>query len=166
MDKIVAYIDGSFGHCGRRAIGGWAYILLNTNSQYDIISEYCESGPVPFPFSAELEALLLALRNAPPKVPLEIRCDSRTVVEGFKKRLAAGVSPNSKQGKTRSSSDRKRWSAAVRLGVDRHLQISWIKSHSDDEYNNKVDLLAVSARSTQHNYIENTAKRLKTFGRI
>ena len=155
MSRVKIFIDGSFDDNSDNPQGGWACLIKDRL--------YVESGSVPSSFSAELEGLLLALKESPKGKQIELFCDSQTVVNGFNKRIKAGLDASTKQGKCRFKSDRRRWRAILRLAQGRDVIVSWVKGHDTCLFNAMVDRAANRARRERINYVEKTAQRLRAY---
>ena len=85
--------------------------------------------------------------------PLEIVSDSTYVVNAFRDRWWEGWIARGWLNKAKKPvANRDLWEPLLELALDpsRLVRFSWVKGHSGDEMNDRVDLLAVEAAATQH----------------
>jgi len=160
MKRYKVYVDGSFDRSKQQhPNAGWACIFIE-NGHEEHESSYCESGLLPDSFAGELEGVLLALRKAPKNSIVEIWCDNKALVNSFNNRITATNFDN-KLGHCSRSSNKKRWQLIIRLAKSMHVSIVWVKGHSEDKFNRKVDALAKMAKNNKLWQIEKPSRRLR-----
>jgi ribonuclease HI len=85
--------------------------------------------------------------------PVHVRSDSTYVVNCFRDRWWEGWRRRGwKNTSGKPVANRDLWEPLLRLALDpvRPVRFSWVKGHSGDEMNDRVDQLAVEAATTQN----------------
>lgn len=158
--RIRIYTDGSYSEypkwVKKAPYSGWACVFESSGEFH------FESAPLPTSMSAELEAVLLALRHTPTGSSVEILTDSLSLVESFEKRIEAGPYPKKKMGSLSHKSDKLRWKAIIRLCLYRDVILTWTPGHRGNPGNTASDMLALRANKQRLNPVEHTCKRLRT----
>lgn len=153
--KEVYYIDGSY--CRFTGMGGWGFVRAS-----DLHTE-CESGAVPESYSAELEALLLVLRQD--FSAAIIYTDSQAISSTYRRRVDLYGEQGSKRiGKLQHKSDKKRWIAIRKLAGGRDITVLWTPGHDGNPLNALADKVAVRARRGLLGFVPKTSSRLRKFG--
>lgn len=150
LRKLEFYTDGAFS--SRTEMGGWACVCLEDNM---IIFE--QSGYEPYSTNnrMELMAILCALETAKQvetgHTKIIIYTDSAYAANAFNQQWYSNWMKNG--WKTADKQDVKNqdlWkaiiSAYIKIKGRFDLEIIKVKSHTDNKWNNYVDLLAVKAR--------------------
>lgn len=138
MKSVIIYTDGACsGNPGR---GGWAAVLRYGEHEKEI-SGYVESTTNN---QMELTAVIEALKLLKEPCEVEVYSDSAYVINAFNNRWLEKWKFNG--WKTSGKDEVKNsdlWKELDRL--DQTHKIRWIKvkGHSDNEYNNRCDKLAV-----------------------
>ncbi len=138
---IIVYTDGACrGNPGR---GGWAWAVPD--------GPYA-SGADPHTTNQRMEimAALEALRALVPGRPaaIEVVSDSTYVVKCFTDRWWQGwLRRNWKNSQNKPVANRDLWEPLIELAVSSDLDVSfrWVKGHSGDRWNDRVDELATLA---------------------
>jgi len=138
---VTVYTDGACR--GNPGPGGWAWAVPNgpfasgadpatTNQRMEI--------------TAALEALrFLTVRT---KSDIEVRSDSTYVVNCFKDRWWQGWQRrNWRNSQNKPVANRDLWEPLIELAVasDARVSFRWVKGHSGDRWNDRVDELATTA---------------------
>ena len=160
MDHLYTYTDGS---CLKNpdGPGGWAFIILDQDN--NIIHKEFEGVTSTSNNKMELTAAIKVLSyissNYPDPVKIELFSDSQYVVKGIKDWIHGWIKKN---WITSSGSDvlnKDLWIILNNLRnslVDRKFEIkfSWVKAHSGNLWNERVDLMAnQAAKSVESNSI-------------
>ncbi|MDA8268284.1 MAG: ribonuclease HI [Actinomycetota bacterium] len=139
--EIAVYTDGScLGNPGR---GGWAWAVAD--------GPYA-SGAEPTSTNQRMEitAVLQALQAIPG--PVLVVSDSSYVVNCFRDRWWQGWLRRSwRNSQGRPVANRDLWEPLLELALDggRLVRFSWVKGHSGDPMNERVDQLATEAALRQ-----------------
>jgi ribonuclease HI len=137
----VVYTDGScLGNPGR---GGWAWAV--DGGRWDSGGETHTTNQ-----RMEVTAVLEALRSLPG--PLHVISDSTYVVNCFRQQWWVGWKRRgwrNTQGKPVANQDL--WKELLTLALDssRPVTFEWVKGHSGDPMNDRVDQLATEAAARQ-----------------
>jgi ribonuclease HI len=140
--ETVVYTDGScLGNPGR---GGWAWAV--------------PEGPFASGAEArstnqrmEITAVIRALEAI--EGPVHVHSDSTYVVNCFRDRWWEGWKRRGwRNSAGKPVANRDLWEPLFELvlGPGREVRFSWVKGHSGDVMNDRVDVLAVEAATTQH----------------
>lgn len=132
---ITVSTDGSVITQGRRlgrdrGSGGWAFLIHETGE------EKYGSAPNVTNNQMELQAVIEALRQAPPSPSIKIRTDSQYVYDAIEK--GSSIKKNQKM-----------WGEYKKALADRSIKVIWVKGHSGDVQNERVDSLANLAAQRQ-----------------
>jgi ribonuclease HI len=139
--ETVVYTDGSC--LGNPGPGGWAWAIPG--------GSYA-SGPDPHSTNQRMEitAVLKALEEL--KGPLLVISDSTYVVHCFRDRWYDGWKRRGwKNTAGKPVANRDLWEPLLDLALDpgRTVRFGWVKGHSGDAMNDRVDLLATAAAAAQ-----------------
>jgi ribonuclease HI len=138
---VTVYTDGACR--GNPGPGGWAWAVPNGPFA---------SGADPATTNQRMEitAALEALRflTARTKSDIEVRSDSTYVVNCFKDRWWQGWQRrNWRNSQNKPVANRDLWEPLIELAVasDARVSFRWVKGHSGDRWNDRVDELATTA---------------------
>ena len=139
--ETVVYTDGSC--LGNPGPGGWAWAVPDGPFA---------SGAEPRSTNQRMEitAVLRALEAI--HGPVHVHSDSTYVVNCFRDRWWEGWRRRGwRNASGKPVANRDLWEPLLEVVLDptRPVRFSWVKGHSGDEMNDRVDLLAVEAASTQ-----------------
>jgi ribonuclease HI len=141
-NETVVYTDGScLGNPGR---GGWAWAV--PDGPFASGAERSSTNQ-----RMEVTAVLEALRAL--EGPLHVKSDSTYVVNCFRDRWWQGwIRRGWRNSAGKPVANRDLWEPVLELALEseRPVRFSWVKGHSGDEMNDRVDLLAVEAAAAQH----------------
>lgn len=103
---------------------------------------------------AELEAAIMALDFAldqPPSMPVTVRSDSQYVVKGINEWMSGWIKNGWRNAAKQPVANKDIWLVIVqkldeiRTARRQSITFAWVKGHSTDPFNNRVDELAVAA---------------------
>jgi ribonuclease HI len=141
---VIVYTDGACrGNPGR---GGWAWAI--PDGRYASGAEAHTTNQ-----RMEITAALEALRALTPESPstIEVVSDSTYVVKCFTDRWWQGWQRrNWKNSQNKPVANRDLWEPLIELAVANEVPVSfrWVKGHSGDRWNDRVDELATIAADT------------------
>lgn len=135
---IIIHTDGAC--LGRTALrpGGWAALILMDGQERLIAG----SHPATTITAMELTAVVQALEAVPPGSTATLRTDSAAVMVGITERLLWWRSRGWRTMKGRKVPDRELWERLAELTATRLVTWIWVKGHSGDPDNERVDGLA------------------------
>jgi ribonuclease HI len=139
MDEIVIYTDGScLGNPGK---GGWAAVIINDNKEEAIFGSEKESTNNRMELTAAINALLKIKQDK----KIKIYTDSKYVKDGIEKWINNWKLNNWKNANKKDVKNKDLWTKLDSLINKKEISWNWVKAHSINEYNNKVDILARNA---------------------
>jgi ribonuclease HI len=142
--SLVVYTDGACR--GNPGPGGWAWAI--PEGRYASGAEGHTTNQ-----RMEITAALEALRALTPESPsaIEVVSDSTYVVKCFTDRWWQGWQRrNWKNSQNKPVANRDLWEPLIELAVADEVPVSfrWVKGHSGDRWNDRVDELATVAADT------------------
>jgi ribonuclease HI len=140
-EVTVVYTDGSC--LGNPGPGGWAWAV--DGGRWDSGGEAHTTNQ-----RMEVTAVLQALQSLPG--PLHVISDSTYVVNCFRQRWWEGWKRRgwrNTQGKPVANQDLWKELLALALDSSRPVNFEWVKGHSGDPMNDRVDQLATEAAARQ-----------------
>ena len=124
--KILIYTDGScLKNPGK---GGWAFIFINKNNDEIHMSDYEENTTNN---RMEMKAVIEGLKFLENNEKCIIYSDSLLVI-------------NCATNKWKRKSNLDLWKEYDKVSINKTIEFNWIKGHSGNEYNEKVDKMAFS----------------------
>ena len=138
---IKIYTDGScLENPGK---GGWAAIIIDDGEKKEIkgSKENTTNNQM------ELLAPINALKNIPKGSQVQIFTDSKYVKSGITEWIHNWKKNGWKTADKKNVKNKDLWTELDELSSNFKIEWNWVKAHSTDELNNKVDLLARSANS-------------------
>lgn len=138
MKKVVLYTDGACS--GNPGVGGWACVLMYKNNQKQL------SGGEKMTTNnrMELTAVIKGLQQLKEKCHVEIYSDSAYVVNAINKDwLAQWQLRGWKTSAKEDVMNKDLWEELITLLSTHKTTFIKVKGHSDNEYNNLCDQLAV-----------------------
>ena len=139
--ETLVYTDGSC--LGNPGPGGWAWAV--PDGPFASGAEATSTNQ-----RMEVTAVLKALEAVPG--PLHVRSDSVYVVNCFRDHWYEGwLRRGWRNSAGKPVANRDLWEPLLRMVLDggRPVKFSWVKGHSVDAMNARVDMLAVAAATTQ-----------------
>jgi ribonuclease HI len=139
MNEIIIYTDGScLGNPGK---GGWAALIIQNNTEETLIGSEKETTNNRMELTAAINALLKIKQNK----KIKIYTDSKYVKDGIQKWIGNWKLNNWKNSNKKDVKNKDLWIKLDNLIDKKEITWNWVKAHSINEYNNKVDLLARKA---------------------
>ena len=136
---IKIYTDGScIGNPGK---GGWAAIILSDGKKTEIKGSEKDTTNN----QMELLAPIKALKEIPKGSKVQIFTDSKYVKSGITEWIHNWKKNGWKTANRKEVSNKELWTELDLLNNEFEISWNWVKAHSTDELNNKVDLLAKDA---------------------
>ncbi len=140
MDEVTIYTDGACS--GNPGKGGWAAVLIYNNIKKQISGASYETTNNQMELTAPIEALRLLKR--PCKV--KVYSDSAYLINGFKEGWIYNWQKNGwKTAGKKDVKNKELWQEIYRFTQVHDIEWIKVKGHSDNEYNNICDKLAVQA---------------------
>jgi ribonuclease HI len=140
--KVVVYTDGACS--GNPGPGGWAWAVAPEGEPYGSGGERQSTNQ-----RMELMAVLEALRSlgvGSEAGPVEVVSDSTYVVKCFHDKWWVNWKRNGwRNSKKEPVANREIWEPLVDLVQSGDVTFRWVKGHSGDRMNDRVDALAVAA---------------------
>ena len=136
---IKIYTDGScIGNPGQ---GGWAAIILDDGKKTEIKGSKKDTTNN----QMELLAPIEALKKIPKGSKVQIFTDSKYVKSGITEWIHNWKKNGWKTANKKEVSNKELWKTLDLLNNEFEINWNWVKAHSTDELNNKVDLIAKDA---------------------
>ena len=140
MDKVEIFTDGACS--GNPGKGGWGAILIYGDVKKEISGAEKETTNNRMELTAPIEALKLLKR------PCEVRLysDSAYLVNAFKQGWIYNWQMNGwKTSDKKDVKNRELWEEIYKFTQIHKIEWIKVKGHSDNEYNNLCDKMAVNA---------------------
>lgn len=137
MDKkVVIYTDGACS--GNPGKGGWGAVLVygDKNKEISGYSELTTNNKM------ELQAVIEALKTLKRQCSVEIYTDSVYVKDGITQWIHNWKKNNWRTSKKDDVKNKELWVELDKLTQEHNIEWHWVKGHSTNEMNNKVDELA------------------------
>jgi ribonuclease HI len=141
-NETVVFTDGSC--LGNPGPGGWAWAVPDGPFA---------SGAEPRSTNQRMEVMAVIRALEALEGPLDVHSDSTYVVNCFRDRWWEGWKRRGWRNTAgKPVANRDLWEPLLTLVLDagRPVRFTWVKGHSGDEMNDRVDLLAVEAATVQH----------------
>jgi ribonuclease HI len=138
----VVYTDGS--SLGNPGPGGWAWAVPDGPFA---------SGAEARSTNQRMEVMAVIQALGAIEGPVHVVSDSTYVVNCFRDRWWEGWKRRGwRNSAGKPVANRDLWEPLLTMALDpgREVRFSWVKGHSGDEMNDRVDMLAVTAASDQH----------------
>lgn len=136
--KVTIYTDGACS--GNPGPGGWAALLMFGQAKKEI------SGGEPATTNnrMELMATIMALKQLREPCDVTLVTDSKYVMQGFMEWLPGWVKKGWKTADKKPVKNDDLWKALLEASAPHQIQWVWVKGHSGDTHNDRVDELAVA----------------------
>ena len=139
MNEIIIYTDGScLGNPGK---GGWAAVIINDSKEDIIFGSEKESTNNRMELTAAINALLKIKQDK----KIKIYTDSKYVKDGIEKWINNWKLNNWKNSNKKDVKNKDLWTKLDNIISKKEITWNWVKAHSENKYNNKVDFLARNA---------------------
>ena len=134
--NYIIYTDGAcLGNPGK---GGWAAIIIEPTGEREIVG-YEKSTTNN---RMELKAVIEALKEIEANSQISLFSDSKYVIDGITKWIKNWKINDWKTTNKKEIKNLDLWMDLDKLTSKFKITWNWVKAHSTDEYNNKVDRLA------------------------
>jgi ribonuclease HI len=140
VKRVVIHTDGACS--GNPGPGGWAAILVWNGTEKEI------SGGEPETTNnrMELTAAIEALRRLKEPCEALVRSDSAYLVKAFNEGwIRTWQAEGWREGKRNEVKNADLWRTLIELAGRHSIRWELVKGHSDDEWNERCDRLAVAA---------------------
>ncbi len=137
-DKIlIIYTDGSC--LGNPGAGGWAALLIYGDNRKEITGGERHTTNNRMELTAAIEALSAIKKS---DIVIILYSDSRYVIDGITKWCLDWEKRNWKTSQKKPIKNKDLWETLNKLNKTYTVQWQWIKAHTDNIENNRVDELA------------------------
>ena len=136
---IKIYTDGSC--LENPGNGGWAAIIIDEEKRTEIQGSKKNTTNN----QMELLAPIEALKKIPKGSEVQIFTDSKYVKSGITEWIQNWKKNGWKTADKKDVKNKDLWTELDELSSDFKIKWTWVKAHSTDELNNKVDMLARSS---------------------
>lgn len=135
--KVTIYTDGACS--GNPGPGGWAALLMSGENRREISGGEAATTNNRMELCATIEALKL-LKN-----PCEVALftDSKYVLQGYTEWLKGWQKKGWKTADNKPVKNVDLWQALAEIAAPHTIKWQWVKGHSGDKHNDRVDALAV-----------------------
>ena len=134
--KLKIYTDGACS--GNPGKGGWAAIILDDSNQFNISGSENNTTNN----RMELLAPIMALKKIKKKSEITIFTDSKYVKDGITDWIKKWKLNNWKGSNKKPVKNKDLWLLLEKLSKNKKIKWEWVKGHSSDKLNNKVDEIA------------------------
>lgn len=142
MKELDIWTDGGCKP-NPKGFGGWAVIFKFGEK----IKEHSGSALDTTNNRMEMTAALEALKALKFPCKINLRSDSQYLINGFKKNWVKGWVKNGwKTAENKPVKNQDIWEQLVEAAKQHEITWTWVRGHSDEEYNNRCDELATAAR--------------------
>jgi ribonuclease HI len=137
--QVTIYTDGACS--GNPGPGGWAALLIFGTKEREISGGEAETTNN----RMELRAAIEALKQLKESCEVTIFTDSKYVLQGFTEWLPGWRAKGWKTADKKPVKNVDLWQALAEIAAQHKVQWQWVKGHSGDANNDRVDVLAVAA---------------------
>ena len=142
MTETIVYTDGScLGNPGK---GGWAALIIKNDKEEVIFGSEKNSTNNRMELTAAINALLKTEESK----KIKIYTDSKYLKDGIEKWINNWKKNDWKNANKKDVKNKDLWTKLDNLISKKQISWEWVKAHSVNEYNNKVDILARKAANT------------------
>ena len=139
MTETIVYTDGScLGNPGK---GGWAALIIKNDKEEVIFGSEKNSTNNRMELTAAINALLKTEESK----KIKIYTDSKYLKDGIEKWINNWKKNDWKNANKKDVKNKDLWTKLDNLISKKQISWKWVKAHSVNEYNNKVDILARKA---------------------
>lgn len=139
MKNVTIYTDGACS--GNPGPGGWGAVLIYGKTEKELSGGEAETTNNRMELRAAIEGLN-ALKS-PCKVALYT--DSTYVKQGMEEWVKGWKARGWRTADKKPVKNQDLWEALDEAAARHHISWHWVKGHSGDKYNDRVDALAVAA---------------------
>jgi ribonuclease HI len=139
MTETIVYTDGScLGNPGK---GGWAALIIKNDKEEVIFGSEKNSTNNRMELTAAINALLKTEESK----KIKIYTDSKYLKDGIEKWINNWKKNDWKNANKKDVKNKDLWTKLDNIISKKQISWEWVKAHSVNEYNNKVDILARKA---------------------
>ena len=139
MTETIVYTDGScIGNPGK---GGWAALIIKNDKEEVIFGSEKNSTNNRMELTAAINALLKTEESK----KIKIYTDSKYLKDGIEKWINNWKKNDWKNANKKDVKNKDLCTKLDNLISKKQISWEWVKAHSVNEYNNKVDILARKA---------------------
>ena len=139
MKTVNIYTDGACR--GNPGPGGWG-VLIEFG---DISKEYFGGTKVTTNNQMELKAAIEGLNALKETCDVNLTTDSKYVMQGITSWISNWKKNNWKNSAKKDVKNKDLWTKLDSIISKKEITWNWVKAHSINEYNNKVDIIARNA---------------------
>lgn len=139
MKPVILYTDGACS--GNPGPGGWAALLLFGDHR----SELSGGAANTTNNRMELQATIEGLRALKEPCAVTLYTDSKYVLQGFTEWLPGWIRKGWKTASNQPVKNVDLWQELQAAAKGHRIEWRWVKGHSGDTHNDRVDALAVAA---------------------
>ena len=144
MAETIVYTDGScLGNPGK---GGWAALIIKNDKEEVIFGSEKNSTNNRMELTAAINALLKTEESK----KIKIYTDSKYLKDGIEKWINNWKKNDWKNANKKDVKNKDLWTKLDNLISKKQISWEWVKAHSINEYNNKVDILARKAANADN----------------
>lgn len=137
--RVIIYTDGGCDPNPGR--GGWAALILTDGLEKELLG----SAPVTTNNRMELTAAIEALHALPQPSTVDLYTDSQYLMRGITEWMPKWLVKNWR-GSNGPVLNKDLWQALLAVTSRHTIKWHWVKGHSTDRYNQRVDELVQKAR--------------------
>jgi ribonuclease HI len=137
--NVTIYTDGACS--GNPGPGGWAAILTYGKTEREISGGAADTTNN----RMELQAAIEGLNQLKTSCHVTLITDSKYVLQGFTEWLPGWKKKGWKTASKEPVKNVDLWQALEVAAAKHHIEWKWVKGHSGDAMNDRVDALAVAA---------------------
>jgi ribonuclease HI len=134
---VTIYTDGACS--GNPGPGGWAALLMFGERKREISGGATETTNN----RMELQATIEALKQLKEPCDIALYTDSKYVLQGFTEWLSGWKKKGWKTADKKPVKNVDLWQALDAIAAQHKIKWHWVKGHSGDAHNDRVDALAV-----------------------
>lgn len=139
VSKVIIYCDGAC--LGNPGPGGYAALLIHeAKKKTEKVVYGAEKNTTNN--RMELLAAINGLKALKKKCKVDIFSDSKYVIDGITKWIWAWKENNFKNSQKKAVANKELWEELSLLASKHEITWNWVKGHSGDELNDKVDEIA------------------------
>jgi len=143
LKKVTIYTDGACS--GNPGPGGWAALLIYGKQRREISGGAADTTNN----RMELMATIEGLKQLKTACHVTLVTDSKYVLQGFTEWLPGWKKKGWKTADKKPVKNVDLWQALETVAASHHIDWQWVKGHSGDVCNDRVDALAVAAAKAQ-----------------
>lgn len=138
LKQVTIYTDGACS--GNPGPGGWAALLMFQGAMRELSGGEAETTNN----RMELMATIAALTQLKSPCAVALYTDSKYVLQGFTEWLPGWQKKGWKTADKKPVKNVDLWQALVEAAKPHKIRWHWVKGHSGDPHNDRVDALAVA----------------------